>query len=437
MKETKKQTPRLEVYLNRSVLVSSNGSEQEFMEGTPSAEAKKRLKAIRAAFDKGFLCQVVDECRRPDFAAVLLDKKPLALLTGLVDSVTSEVGRALVGLTVLQLAIKAICPDQSIRLHKGGAGGENFSWSDGIPMRVLDKEFNTPILRKYDLLHVNADGVFMTRSLAENYPYSKLYKAALRGARTEWLEIVDSIEDGALPALDGLKQLIAMLLNRSDRFKKMATDALAAVKPVAETIGSLDNAILFLKRFVDSATYSARLFEIVLHSLFQVLEDAHAVAGHLAPLSQMRSANKKHGNIGDIEVTRRRESLQIQESWDAKYGKPYLRDELEELNEKLDDHPEVELAGFVVDLEPSTKNELKERKSEIEQIHGVKIEILEFGQWAKIHAKRTHIRESVVARDWIIAFAESLCQLRRDRAPIDEPSDTWIAELLSYANSWK
>ncbi len=37
----------------------------------------------------------------------------------------------------------------------------------------------------------------------------------------------------------------------------------------------------------------------------------------------MRSANKKHGNIGDLEVL---EKSNIIEAWDAKYGKAYLRD---------------------------------------------------------------------------------------------------------------
>ena len=34
------------------------------------------------------------------------------------------------------------------------------------------------------------------------------------------------------------------------------------------------------------------------------------------------------------------------ESWDAKYGKTYLRDELEELNDKLKSHPQTTLVGF-------------------------------------------------------------------------------------------
>ncbi|WP_223824082.1 hypothetical protein, partial [Candidatus Enterovibrio escicola] len=90
--------------------------------------------------------------------------------------IPARIGR---GFTAILLTIKSICSEQSIRLHKGSAGGSTFSWKNGIPMRVLDKKYNTPVLRKYDLIRMNADGVFMTRSLAENYPYSELYKAAI------------------------------------------------------------------------------------------------------------------------------------------------------------------------------------------------------------------------------------------------------------------
>ncbi len=84
-------------------------------------------------------------------------------------------------------------------------------------MRTLDKSHITPILREYDLLRLNADGFMMTRSLAENYPYSKLYKAALRGGKSEWPEIVEDLESGELEALIGLKHLIALLINRSNK----------------------------------------------------------------------------------------------------------------------------------------------------------------------------------------------------------------------------
>jgi hypothetical protein len=117
-----------------------------------------------------------------------------------------------------------------------------------------------------------------------------------------------------------------------------------------------------------------------MHSLFQVLEDNGGFEeGFLKKLSQMRSANKKHGKIGDIEITSgKRDSLHILEAWDAKYGKAYLRDEMEELHEKLQEHPETRLAGFVVDANPNLKPEIKRRVEELEQNHNVRIEIVEF-----------------------------------------------------------
>lgn len=433
----RKSIPRLEVYLNRSVLVQDEGR-QTFKEGQPTGSAERRLAKIRKAFEKGFLDKLVGDCRSPDIKIGTIDEEAVQLLTRLVDSVTSEVGRAIVGLTVLQLAIKSICPEQSIRLHKGGGTGESFSWQDGLPMRVLDKEFNTPVLRKYDLVKLNADGVFMTRSLAENYPYSQLYKAASRGAKTEWLAIVDLAEFGKLDPTAALKQLVVMLFNRSDTFKKDSELAMQAMKSVAGKIENLAHATKFIRNFVDSSTYAARLFEIAMHSLFQVLEDHSAFPdGFLKKLSQMRSANKKHGNIGDIEITTgKRDNLHIVESWDAKYGKAYLRDEMEELHEKLGEHPETKLAGFVVDANPNLKPEIKKRIEELEQNHNVRIEIVEFDDWVSRQAKRVSIPGKQIASLWLNAFAESLCQVRRDRAPIDEPADSWVRELRAFAEKF-
>lgn len=430
------EVPRLEVYLTRSILFRANGIPEEFKEGDTTIQAKERLESIRNFFDKGFLTKVIEECKSPDVRVEPLDQSINDLLERLVDSVTSEVGRAIVGLTILQLSIKAVCPEQSVRLHKGGGRGTNFSWADGIPMRVLDKQYNTPILRKYDLLRLNADGVFMTRSLAENYPYSKLYKAALRGARTEWLEIVDLIESRSFNPADGLKHLIMMLLNRTEMFKELSEAALNSIEHVIDHVLSFDDAIRFIKGFVDMSTYSARVFEIAMHSFFQVLEEAGAFSGHLKPLSQMRSANKKHGNIGDIEITDRPDSLLILESWDAKYGKPYLRDELDELDEKLRNHPETKIVGFVVDSEPNLKQEITSRITEIELVHSVSVQVISFDQWIHDQVNRVTIPPKKLAANWVKTFAECLCQHRRKQAPIDEPSDTWVSKLNSYAQNW-
>jgi len=431
--------PHLIVYSDRSVLVGDSGQE-EFLEGNLSQSARQRLTKIKRALEDGHLTRLIDECRHPESLPEDISPEHLNVLERMVDSVTSEVGRALVGLTLIQLCIKDIVPEQSIRLHKGGTSHSttNFSWRDGIPMRSLDKMYFTPILRKNNLLRVNADGVMMTRSLAENYPYSKLYKAALRGAKEEWVEIIELLESGSLNPNVALRYMIAMLINRNEAFSASSQAMLIAVKQVVAARPSARVIIDFIHQYVDRSDYSARVFEIAMHSLYQALEDWGLLEGNLKPLSQMRSANKKHGNIGDVEVTVGAGTLEISEAWDGKYGKPYLRDELEELGEKLQNHTETGLVGFVVDREPLFKQEIADRMQEIEIIYGARVRIAGFNEWAYERLSLAGEKNDVdkLASDWLMAFAESIGQLRRDRAPIDEPCDAWVKHLHQHANLW-
>ena len=98
-------------------------------------------------------------------------------------------------------------------------------------MRVLDKCFITPSLRHHGLLRLNADGFMMTRSLAENYPYTKLYKAMLRGGKTQWMEIVDQLELGLLDPEAALRQLVILMINRSEAFKNLGGDNIERYLP--------------------------------------------------------------------------------------------------------------------------------------------------------------------------------------------------------------
>lgn len=398
----------------------------------------KRLARIHSELERGFLDKLFLSCQSPEEQELKLPADVRAHLARLVDSMEGEIGRLSVGALLVQLAAKSICPKLSIRLCIGGSTRENFSWQDGLPLRFLGQELNRPIFRKHGLVSRKDGEVFIARSLAENYPYSQLYKAASRGGKQEWLAIVDLVEFNKLNPTTALKHLVTMLFNRSETFKKDSELAMQAVKSVAGKIESLAQATKFIRTFVDSSTYAARLFEIAMHSLFQVLEDHNAFGGgFLKKLSQMRSANKKHGNIGDIEITTgKRDNLHIVESWDAKYGKAYLRDEMEELHEKLGEHPETKLAGFVVDANPNLKPEIKKRIEELEQNHNVQIEIVEFDDWISRQAMRVSIPGKQIASLWLNAFAESLCQVRRDRAPIDEPADSWVRELRTFAETF-
>jgi hypothetical protein len=419
----------LKVFEDRSVLVQKDGSEEVFLEGTPSAEARQRYRAILEQFRRGFFQSAIDAVAAGRLEDIPDDQRDL--VDGLVEGITSEVGRALVGLTVLMLCVKCIDPSQSVRLHKAGLATSTFSWREGIPMRSLDASFVTPVLRSNQLLSVNSFGVMMTRSLAENYPYSRVYKAALRGPRQQWLEIVEALEASSLDPRLALQHLLTRLMQRSEAFRECAARALLATAQLIATGPSYSEIAGLILEHIQRSRHSPRLLEVAMHSAMQCLEDELALPGRLRPLAQMRSANKKAGNIGDIEVIEANASEQIMEAWDAKFGQPYLLDQLEELAEKLQAHPNVEVAGFVVDSTPSLPSDVTERRDEISEEFGADIIIISFPEWVQLQVARSDEDRDSFASKWLLAYAESLCLRRPEKAPIDEPADQWVEDLTS------
>ncbi|MBL8153183.1 MAG: hypothetical protein JNM70_03285 [Anaerolineae bacterium] len=425
----------LRVYASRSELVHPDGTAEVFLEGISSTETQHRYRKIQQAFNAGFLDQLILRCRNdvapPDFNRLM--EKDVQLLDKLVASITSEVGRALVCLVIMQLSIKTIEPGQSIRLHKGGRSKKDFSWCDGISMRSLDKHYVTPTLRKHGLVKLNADGFMMTRSLAENYPYSIVYKANVRGARTDWLLLVEDIEAGRIDTEQALLYLISQLINQAAAFEGLAHEVLNSLTYLlGETEPHVQNTVVrIITEHINRSGYAARVMEIAMHSLMQAIQDLNGFAGvELMPLSQMRSANKKHGNIADIELVK---DGQVVEAWDAKFGKSYLRDELEELIDKLSNHPEARVVGFVTSGQPEHLDELESRMHDIEDLFSVQFKIISFDEWIRFQFQQVVLENEITENDlsvaWLQAYVESIAQRRRDIAPIDEPCHHWL-ELL-------
>lgn len=415
----------LDVYENRYEL-HQEGETTVFYEGFQSHQTQERYARINTALSNGFLEDKIQSLATVDFSQLSESNK--ILLRNMVNGITSEVGRALVGLAFLQLTIKSITPDQCVRLHKGTTRRGSFSWVDGISMRTIDSTYNTPFLREHGLLNLNSYGLFMTRSLAENYPYTSLYKAEMRGPFDDWIAIVDAIEGNTMQPELGLCYLMALLQNRSDHFHKIADKACELVEQHRND--KFDKILDLLILFFNRTDYSARAFEVTMHSLFQAMDEMSLLGeSDVVPLSQMRSANKKHGNVGDIELT---ENGVIFESWDAKYGKPYLRDELEELRDKLLTHPDCKVAGFVVDSEVDMRKDIEKRKSEVEIETATEIHIFSFKQWVEYEiAHLDDYQRNQLGYHWLRAVVESFAQKRLDNAPIDEPCDAWVTDLIS------
>ncbi len=422
----------LDVYADRSVL-HVGGTALTFREGIQSEDTKKRYRRICEAFDSGYLQKLLHDTQAGKVDLSVLPDDVAALLKKIVDGISENEGRAVVCICFLQLAVKSIDPRQSVRLHKGGPTKKNFSWVDGISMRSLDSKYTSKFLRDSNLMSMNSFGAMMTRSFAENYPYSSLYKASIRGPADSWVDLVDRIELNALNPELALAYLMTLLKNRSEAFAKLSDKAchLAhATKPL-----SFDQVRAGLANFIDRTTYSARALEVVMHGLLQALIQTGAMPDcQIVPLCQMRTANRKAGTIGDVEV--KSFDDEIVEAWDAKYGKPYLWDELVELGEKLCQTPSVLRAGFVVDRKPDIRADILDRKSKIEQATKTTVHLMSFEEWARFQSGNVSDADKTeLAHQWLVAVAESFGRRRLDVAPIDEPCETWLNDLSAWLES--
>lgn len=422
----------LDVYAKKSILHVGNTT-LIFQEGVQSAATKRRYRRICDAFKAGYLQNVLNEVQSGKVDLQSVPPDDAKTIRQIVDGVSGNEGRAIVNVCFLQLAIKSIEPDQSIRLHKGGGTRNGFSWVEGISMRTLDSKYTSKFLRDNHLMSMNSFGAMMTRSFAENYPYSSLYKASIKGPAASWIKLVDSIELGKTNPRLALAYLMALLKNRSDAFKVLSDRACSLAN--ACNSFSFDDLREGLADFIDRTTYSARALEVVMHCLMQALQELDSLGENkVTPLSQMRTANKKAGSIGDIEI--KNLDGDLVEAWDAKYGKPYLWDELVELGEKLAHVHTVARAGFVVDKNPDLRADILDRKSEIEHATKASIYLMSFNEWARFQAGNVSKNDRLkLAKAWLIAVAETFGRRRLSAAPIDEPCEAWLGDLIKWLES--
>jgi hypothetical protein len=421
-----KVVSHLKVLDNASELVYDDGSSIVFLEGKPSKAAVLRMQKIKDEFSKGFLDRSLVNSQTLK-GSVHLTPDIKRSCDDLVDSVTQNLGRAIMGISILQMAIKAIEPNQSIRLHKGGSG--DFSWVDGISMRTLDSNFLTPFLRANSLLSINADGVFMTRGLAENYPYSIVYKAALKGPKKSWLEVVEFLEQFPDKAEDMLLYSLSKLQSRANNFQNVVSDTEKSVTVWVDSIPDMSQTESLIERFLQEAPNSARLLEICIHSMIFTLGEDYLCNLKLKPMAQMRSANKKAGNIGDIELVTNEDPELIIEAWDAKYGLHQYIDELDFLREKLDPHPECKRAGFITDQSYSPDPEVDKKIQKIKSDFDVDVVIMNLMEWCKHVIDKAGADENEIAPRWVENIHSYLSLKLIDIAPIDEPTENWLKIL--------
>ena len=99
----KQEQKHLRVYEDRSEYHAGNGELETFQEGAICNDAKKRSKKVKDAFEDGFLNSLIDALRigAEQANGSNVSREAESYVNCLVDSLTSEVGRALIGLSVM------------------------------------------------------------------------------------------------------------------------------------------------------------------------------------------------------------------------------------------------------------------------------------------------------------------------------------------------
>jgi hypothetical protein len=275
--------PHLEVYEKHFILTdAANNIVKLWSQGKQSKEAQERYKKVQEALEQDFFQQKIEEARLPEVAEQLetrLSEVHKKAIEEIIGAVTDQAGRALVDILILQLVVKVICPEQDIRLHKANNNPSAFSWTEGISMRSLDSGHIIPTLRAYDLLRINQYGGYMTRSFAENYPYTLFYKAEIRGAKRQgkqrWLEIIDDLENGKLDAQTALLYVLQLLWKYSEAFSNLTQRTLKGLQAwlsKQESL-SLHRATGLIAQHFEKSETKARLLEVAIHAFLQALND--------------------------------------------------------------------------------------------------------------------------------------------------------------------
>lgn len=431
--------PRMITYSDHTAIIDADGTKHTFEEGAQTDEARQRYEHIQKELNDGYLEeQIHDVTTTGTHVDTELSEQHQALIDDLVDGVSDGAGRSLAGLAVVQLTIKSINPDQSIRLHKGSQRSDHFGWKEGISFRTIDSSHIAPALREYDLLYVNKDGVMMTRSLAENYPYSRVYKASLRGPRDAWGKLVEAIErsDSTLAPEPALRYLLLALVTRGSYAKEISQNLLEAVEDLRNTGTSTDQIFDVIQRHIRQSPHSDRVLKIALHALYQVLDDNDHLSGvsptggklqppEFTPLPDAEIDSHQ----SSVTVTHPSDESHIHTAWDVNTGRLDMAAKLDQLENLLQAHPEIERLGVIVENGPSVDPSIDDRLTTIEEQHNVEIRITTFEdlctEWLE-----DLLSSGIDYSQWLVAYAETLTHRRRDRAPLNEPTREWV-EILT------
>ena len=312
-------------------------------------------------------------------------------------------------------------------------------------MRSIDRKCITAWFNTRDLgVKMNNDGAFMTRSLAENYPYVPIFQADLKGPKEEWLALIDLLQFGNINPSSALRALLLGAYLRQLDFEQMTSDIRAKLN--AEY--SPNQAISLITRHIQGRSNGgSRLLEIAIHSFMQcVIELGTPISclsgtRNLAPIKPMRSPDKKAGDIGDIQFRHNKfkdtKGMRfIEYAIDAKYAineiGPGITRVLTHINDSNTPQPYLKRIDFI-GLESApvllTNSSFNSAVHELAK-RGVQLRLSSLGDMVGELCSST-----ALSTNWVHRYFSALTREDKGYGIVTEITTDWVASLGSLLDS--
>lgn len=194
----------------------------------------------------------------------------------------------------ITLAIYKIAhPDQDIRRHKS-------EHENGFSARGIDTKVTVPFLQKQGLpYNVETHWLSQTLSFAGPFMPDLILKTVPKVAGKDLVAVANMIQNA--PTKDIIKKYVILLLEQMIEERNKGNIPLTKPKNL-----SIDQVMMLLHKHFSTAyeKNAPRLPQVAIYAIYKCLMDEveRYASFELRPLERMKTANRKSGTVGDIDL---------------------------------------------------------------------------------------------------------------------------------------
>jgi DNA (cytosine-5)-methyltransferase 1 len=228
------------------------------------------------------------------------------------------------GVALALATYKCIAPEQDIRRHKADQEG-------GFSARSFDAAEVVPFLKQNSLpYNVETHWLSQTFSFAGPYERGIILKTVPKDAGPLLVEVINRVNEAKSPeVVANAVATVLLLCLVEERNKGKVSLEKPKELPIDQVIELLSAHIL---RYY--AKNAPRLPQIAVYAVYRcIVGSMKRYEGlELRPLERLKTANRKSGTIGDIDVNR---GLQPVEAVEVRLGVPVTREDVAEVIQKI------------------------------------------------------------------------------------------------------